>query len=194
MRDHISLLRTFLALAALVWLLSATTGVQASKLSQTILITPDSSPVQAPSGLTVEVTGPSEVNVGGTITLEVVASNIPDPGIFGYQFELNWDPAVFSPVPGTLSLNPDFPVVAQQNVTDGLAEIAVSREGDVGDLPGPLTLLTVDVQANAATEPDASSFTLTNVKLGRKGGIDVPVDSIINLDVVVTDVPTGGSV
>jgi len=146
LRHHTSLLRTFLALAALVWLLSATTGVQASKLSQTILITPDSSPVQAPSGLTVEVTGPSTANVGETITLEVVASNIPDPGIFGYQFELNWDSAVFSPVPGTLALNPDFPVVAQQNVTDGLAEIAVSREGDVGDLTRFEIILLGDVQ------------------------------------------------
>jgi hypothetical protein len=45
------------------------------------------------------------------------------------------------------------------------------------------------MQANVITDPDAAPFTLSWVKLGRKGGIDVPVDQVINLDVKVVGEP-----
>jgi cytoskeletal protein RodZ len=143
--------------------------------------------VEPPTGLIVEVTGPSEVEVGDTFLLNVVASNIPDPGIFGYQFDLNWDDSVFSAVAGSTVLNSEFPTVAKLDVGANVVEVATSRQGDVGDLTGPLTLLTIEMQANAVTDPETSTFSLTNVKLGRKGGIEVPVDVIINLDVLVTE-------
>ena len=144
-----------------------------------------------PSGLTVEVTGPTQVIVGETITLNVVASNIPDPGIFGYQFQLNWDDTVFSLLEDTLALNPDFPVVAKLDAENNNIWVGAGRQGDVQDLTGPLTLLTVELQANVVTQPDAAPFTLTGVKLGRKGGIEVPVEQIINLDVIVIAKPNG---
>jgi|GEM_PF-3480980 len=146
---------------------------------------PSTTPTSEPSGLTVEVVGPTEVNEGNTFSIDIVASNIPDPGIFGFQFQLNWDDAVFSLVDGSAALNTDFPVTAKFDIGAAAIEAAASREGDVDDLTGPLTLLSVEFQANAVTDPDASSLTLSGVKLGRKGGIDVPVDQVINLDVVV---------
>lgn len=142
-------------------------------------------------GLTVEIVGPTEVVVGETIALSVVASNIPEPGIFGYQFHFNWDSTVFSLAEGTLALNPDFPIVAKLDVDTNVIQVGASRQGNVQDLTGPLTLLTVEAQANVVTQPDAAPFTLTGVKLGRKGGIDVPVDQIINLNVTVVSKPNG---
>jgi hypothetical protein len=123
--------------------------------------------------------------VGDTFSVEVVAENIPDPGIFGYQFVLNWDNAVFAPVSVTTS--PDFPILAVASLGDASYEIAASREGDVPDLIGPLTLLTVEIQANTVTDPDSSLLSLTGVKLGRRGGLDVPVDQVIDLAVVVVE-------
>ncbi len=149
--------------------------------------TPTVTPTTTPVGFTVEVTGPAEVTVGDTFEVSVVADNIPEPGIFGYQFTLDWDGTVLSPVSGTLNLNSDFSVVAKSLVSTDTLEIAVSRQGAVTDLTGPLTLLTVQVQANAVTDPDTTPLTLADWKFGRKGGVDVPADTIINLDVVVVD-------
>jgi hypothetical protein len=153
---------------------------------------PTAEPTSEPSGLTLEVTGPTNVTVGDTFEVSVVAKNIPDPGIFGYQFWLNWDDAVLSPVSGTLVLSTDFPLQAQREVSVNQLKLAASREGDVGDLTGPLTLLTWTFQANSLTEPDATTLSLAEWKVGRKGGLDVPVAQVINLDVVVEEVEVPG--
>lgn len=138
-----------------------------------------------PPGLTLELVGPNEVEVGQTFELQVVASNIPDPGIFGYQFRLEWDSAVFEAI--SVSPNPDFPVIAKDELTAAGYQIAASRQGDVADMAGPLTLLTVEMKANVITDPAAIPFFLAEAKAGRKGGIEVPIDQIIGLDVVVIE-------
>ncbi len=174
--------RTVLTLVVLLLVLSSVAWAQSPQLIQAI------PPAEGePTGLTVEVTGPAEVEVGDTFTVNVVASNIPDPGIFGYQFALNWDDTVVTPVTGTLALHPDFSLEAK--VVEGAADlqVAVSRQGDVEDLAGPLTLLTWTFQANVVTDPDATSLTLTDEKFGRKGGLNVPVEAVVNLDVIVRE-------
>lgn len=173
--------RTIFTLMLVVVVLSVVGWVQAPAAVQAV------PPAQEePAGLTVRVVGPISVAVGDTFSVEVVAENIPDPGIFGYQFVLNWDNAVFAPV--SVTTNPDFPILAVTSLGDSSYEIAASREGDVPDLTGPVTLLTVEIQANTVTDPDSSLLSLTGVKLGRRGGIDVPVDQVIDLAVVVLDV------
>ena len=174
-------LRTIFTLMILVVVLSVVGWVQAPAVVQAEPLAEGES-----DGLTVKVVGPTSVAVGDTFTVEVVAENIPDPGIFGYQFVFNWDNAVFAPV--SVTTNPNFPILAVASLGDSSYEIAASREGDVPDLTGPLTLLTVQIQANTVTDPDSSLLSLTGVKLGRRGGIDVPVDQVIDLAVVVLDV------
>jgi hypothetical protein len=173
--------RIIFTLFILVTMLSVVGWLQAPELSQAA---PPA--VEEPAGLSVEVIGPSSVAISDTFTVDIVASNIPEPGIFGYQFVLNWDDTVFSGV--SVTTNPDFPVLAVNNLGPGLYEIAASREGDVADLLGPITLATVELQANAVTDPDSSLLALSGVKLGRKGGIDVAVAQQVDLAVVVIDV------
>ena len=151
-------------------------------------------PTTEPTGLTVEVTGPATVTVGSTFVVSVVADNIPEPGVFGYQFWLNWDDAVLAPVTGTLALSGDFPLEGQRDVSANQLRVAASRQGAVEDLTGPLTLLTWTFQANTVTDPNATPLTLTSVKLGRKGGLNVPVDQVINLNVVVIEDDTGNQI
>ncbi len=174
------LFRTIFTLMILVVVFSVVGWVQAPATVQAV------PPAQEePAGLTVKVVGPTTVAVGDTFSVEVVAENIPDPGIFGYQFVFNWDNTVFAPV--SVATNPDFPILAVASLGDSSYEIAASREGDVSDLTGPLTLLTVEIQANTVTDPDSSLLSLTGVKLGRRGGIDVPVDQVIDLAVIVIE-------
>jgi hypothetical protein len=146
----------------------------------------------------VEVIGPptaepiTSVTVGDTFEVNVVVRNIPEPGIFGYQFLLNWDSAVVSPINVTTSS--DFPIRAKAELGESTYELAASRKGNVGDIidsTDPITLLTVEFQADAATDPETTSLTLTEVKLGRKGGFDVPVGTVNNLDVVIVDLTNG---
>ena len=173
--------RTISTLIILVVVLSIVGWVQAPPAVQA-----EPSAADEPLGLTVKVVGPTSVAVGDTFTVDVVAENIPDPGIFGYQFVLNWDSAVFSVASATT--NSDFSILAVNNQGENTYEIAASREGDVPDLTGPLTLLSLELEANTVTDPDSSTLSLTGVKLGRRGGIDVPVDQVIDLAVVVLDV------
>lgn len=175
------LIRTTITLSVLSLILGIVGWVQAPQVAQAMPPAQDELP-----GLTVEIVGPTSVELGNTIELQVVASNIPDPGVFGYQFVFNWDNTVFSPV--LVTTNPDFPVLAKDSLGVSTYDIAASREGDVLDLPGPITLLTVQVQADAITDPGAALFYLSDVKVGRKGGVEVTVDQIIDLEVVVTDV------
>ena len=147
---------------------------------------PTAEPTTEPGeGTIVEVVGPSEVNEGESFSIEVIASNIPDPGLFGFQFQLSWDDTVFSLVADSAELNADFPVVAKFDIGEAGIQTAASRGGDVADLTGPLTLLSAEFQANVTTDPDVSTLSLSGVKLGRKGGLNVPVDQVIDLDVVV---------
>jgi hypothetical protein len=150
------------------------------------------------TGPIVEIIGPpsaesiTSVTVGDTFEVNVVVRDIPEPGIFGYQFLLNWDSAVFSPV--NVIASSDFPVLAKVELGESTYEIAASRKGDVGDIidsTDPVTLLTVEFQADAATDPDSTYLTLSQVKLGRKGGLDVPVEMINDLELVVVDLTSG---
>jgi hypothetical protein len=176
---------TVFTLAIIVVVLSVAGWVQAPPTVQAV------PPAEGePVGLFVEVIGPSSVAVGDTFMVNVVANNIPDPGIYGYQLVFNWDSAVFSAV-GVTS-NPDFPILAVSELDGSTYEVAASREGDVPDLTGPLTLLSLEIQADAVTDPGSSLLSLTGVKLGRRGGIDVPVDAVVNLEVVVIEDGGGG--
>jgi hypothetical protein len=149
-------------------------------------------------GPIVEIIGPpsaepiTSVTVDDTFEVNVVVRDIPEPGIFGYQFSLNWDSTVLSPINVTTSA--DFPVRAKAELSESAYEIAASRKGNIGDIidsTDPITLLTVEFQADAVTDPDSTSLTLSEVKLGRKGGFDVPVETINDLDLVVVDLTNG---
>lgn len=179
-------LKTFLALLGCALVLSGVVWMQTLQSAQAM------PPAQEATGLTISLVGPSEVVVGDTFNIDVVAENIPDPGIFGYQLVFNWQSSVFS-ITNTSPIS-DFSVLAVNDLGESTYTVAASRQGDVEDLTGPLTLMTIEVQANAVTDPDAASFSLSDVKLGRKGGVDVPVDQLVGLDVVVVeDTNQGGA-
>ncbi len=131
------------------------------------------------------VEGPSTVTVGDTFDISIIAKNIPDPGIFGEQFELTWNETAVSPVNDTLSLNDSFSLQVQRDIGTSQLILAASRQGDVDDISGDVTLLTWTFRANAETGLDVTTFSLGDWKFGRKGGVAVSVDQVVDLTVTI---------
>ncbi|MBE7552099.1 MAG: carboxypeptidase regulatory-like domain-containing protein [Anaerolineales bacterium] len=108
--------------------------------------------------------GPAAVAAGETFSVEVVAQNVPDPGLYGVQFEINFIPALITlnnPQP-----NPDLSFVVRNEVdnTLGKLRLVASRQGNVPGLTGDVTLLTFD--ATAGNIPCLPTLTFANVKIG----------------------------
>lgn len=144
-------------------------------------------------------------DVGDTFTISIVAENAGDPGIFGSQFEVIYDPTYLEAVESSLvsgaAMEPVVIARAEFNLVDGLVGWAASRQGDVENVAGDVVLATLSLQAVAPTEPpegQTTSILLENVKLGAKGGIEVPVTGIVGLDVIIREddgsVPGNGDI
>ena len=91
--------------------------------------------------------GPTPVfNVGDTFTVAVVALGVEDPGLFGAQFEVSYQPEFLNAVEGRLAAGSDLlPVVdpvKEVDNTSGLVKFAASRQGDLENLlaQGPWTV------------------------------------------------------
>ena len=130
--------------------------------------------------------------VGDVFTVAIVAQGVEDPGIFGGQFDLNFDTAYLQAVDGSLNPGADLPVSPVQIVDNGagLVQFAGSRQGDVDNLVGEVVLATLSFEAVAATEPpegQTTTIALQNVKLGAKGGIDVPIAGTADLSVIIRE-------
>lgn len=145
---------------------------------------------------TAEVTPPPVFNVGDIFKVAIVAQGVESPGIFGGQFELTFDTNYLQAVAGSLEPGADLQVSPVQGIdnTTGLITFAGSRQGDVDNLTGDVVLATVSFEAVAATEPPEGQTTtlhLQNVKLGAKGGIEVPIAGTADLSVIIRPDGTG---
>jgi outer membrane biosynthesis protein TonB len=87
------------------------------------------------------------VEVSETFSVTVIARDVPEPGLYGVQFEVHYDPALISA--GNLQVNPDFEFVVIQdtNNVSGTITLVASRQGDVPSLLGDVNLLTFDATA-----------------------------------------------
>ncbi|MBI1877515.1 MAG: hypothetical protein HYR94_04670 [Chloroflexi bacterium] len=178
-----SFYRTCFTLALLVIILGSVNWLRPAPVIQARSL----AQAEPTSGLTIEVVGPAAVAVGDTFEVQIVVNNSLPSGIFGYQFWLDWNPAVVAPVEAAPILSPDFPLMAQTEISEGQFRVTASREGDVEGLTGSLTLLTWTFQAKAAADLDVAHFDLTLVTLGQKDGTELPLDAITNLTVTIVE-------
>lgn len=97
---------------------------------------------------------------------------MPNPGVYGFQVDVNYEPALISV--SDLQLNSAFKFVVLNDVDNQMGKImtAASRQGNVPGLTGNIPLLTfaatageVSVQTTFAS--DQTTFTLENVKVGN---------------------------
>jgi hypothetical protein len=90
-------------------------------------------------------------------------------------------------LPGA-DLEPVVVAVSNINNVDGLAAYAASRQGDLDNVAGNVALASLKFEAVGPTEPPEGQTTaihLQNVKLGAKGGVEVPVAGLVDLEVVI---------
>jgi hypothetical protein len=132
--------------------------------------------------------------VGETFQVSIVATGVVTPGLFGGQFELTYDTNHLAVLEDSLAsgMAMEPVVVARSNVdnTAGLLQYAASRQGDIENLMGDVVLATMQFEAVGPTEPPEGQTTvihLQDVKLGAKGGIEVPVSGLVDLEVIIVD-------
>lgn len=146
-----------------------------------------------------EISGAPVFDIGDTFKVSIVAENVEDPGIFGSQFEISFEADYLNVVDGSLVSGVEIePVVMAVNEIDneaGVVKYAASRQGDLDNLVGNVVLATLSFEAVGATEPPEGQTTaihLVSAKLGAKGGIEVPVAGLVDLDVIIREDNGGG--
>ncbi len=194
-----------LAFALIVAVLGGLVGIQAAvspALAEgpdgnepvlTVLVIPEGDVLGVAS-----VGAPPVFEVGDTFRVSIVALGVAEPGIFGSQFEITFDTAHLAAVEGSLvsgaALEPVVTAISNLDNTTGLVQYAASRQGDVDNVAGNVVLASLRFEAVGATEPPEGQTTvlhLQNVKLGAKGGIEVPVGGLVDLEVIIVE-PGGG--
>lgn len=132
--------------------------------------------------------------VGDTFKVSIVAQNVTDPGLFGGQFEVTYQTEYLEAVADSLTpgaaMQPVVVAVSQIDPAAGVVKYAASRQGNVTNLTGNIVLATINFKAVGATEPPEGATTiihLQSVKLGAKGGVDVPVAGLVDLEVIIRE-------
>jgi hypothetical protein len=174
--------RKALMLAGLIWL-QAIAGSAAAQEGVTVRV------------VLLEAERPAEphsiaaVEIETAFTIAVVAENVAAPGVFGSQFTLSYDPAQVQFLEGQVqpgaALEPALPALLELDQAAGRVRYAVSRRGDVDNLTGSVALATLSFKAKAATAGQPTFISLSEVKLGAKGGLAVPVGQVAGLGLTI---------
>lgn len=124
-----------------------------------------------PDAITLAFEGPGEVSPGEPFNVTVEARGVETPGLYGVQFEVNFDPTLFSV--GNLQVNADLSVIIIRNAnnTSGKIQLAAARQGAAPGLTGDVPLLTFTV--TAANMPGSGLFTITGQKIGSPNAISL---------------------
>lgn len=176
-----------IAIGSLAWIQASASPAIAqepAELALQIILSED--------GISTAAVTPTPIfDVGDTFRISIVAQGVTD-GIFGGQFEVSYDTAHLQAVDGSLvsgeALEPV--VTAVSTFEEGLVKWAASRQGNLENVSGDVVLATLTMEAVGPTEPPEGQTTtigLNNVKLGAKGGIEVPVGGLVSLDVIIRD-------
>jgi hypothetical protein len=106
-----------------------------------------------------------------------VANQITEPGLFGVQFRLHFDPALLQVT--DLTLHPDLTLSPVETIDNGAGQVLVvaSRRGRVPNLRGDLTLVTINFIARSGlgethlhlNDVTAGDRTGTRLKLEAQG-------------------------
>lgn len=154
-------------------------------------ITPTTTPTSTLGQISLVMTGATTVAQGETFSVTVVAEDVPAPGLYGVQFEIDYDPALISAA--NLQVNPLFEFVVKEEADNVAGKITVvaSRQGAVASLTGDVTLLTFE--ATAANVDDTATFTFANTKIGdaeAQAFEVIPQSYVVTIGAAATPTPT----
>jgi hypothetical protein len=134
----------------------------------TATVTPTTTPT--PTQMSLVMSGPASVNAGDTFSVTVQALNVPEPGLYGVQFEITFDPSLIAVA--NLQLNPDlsFSLIQEADNVAGQITLVASRQGPVAGLSGDVNLLTFEATALnpevAVAVSATATFSFVNAKIG----------------------------
>jgi hypothetical protein len=136
--------------------------------------TPTATPTPGDNQVTVE--GPDRVEGGQLFTVDIAIRNIIPPGVFGGQFALVYPPADLAIV--EVMPNPELLVVLVEFDNEvGHLDFAASRQENVPNFIEDVVFVTVTFEARAVDDETVALLELQSVKLGAKGGVDVPAST-----------------
>ena len=125
--------------------------------------TPDPTDNPAPHLATLILTGPTAATVGETFLLSVDLRNVADDGLYGIQFEIEYDPALISVDQAKMQVNPLLSLVLISSADNAAGKITLvaSKQGRVPGLTGDIPLLSFEATALAA---GTATLTFVNPK------------------------------
>jgi hypothetical protein len=123
-----------------------------------LLSTQATAPEPTPASATLVVNQPDSAGLGETFKVGIEAQNVGGDGLYGVQFELNYNPAMLSVT--NLQVNSDLPFIVLSDIdaTAGKISLAASRQGRVPGLTGNITIATFDVTASGNAGLAALTF------------------------------------
>lgn len=153
---------------------------------------PTDDPTPAPiQGVTLMLDLPGTVEAGQSFSGSIVAENVAEPGIYGVQLEIMFDPDLIMIDSATATNGFDYILRDDPDNTNGKIVLIASKTGRVGGLTGNVTLLTFEATAKNAT--GTANFTFSNTKLSDPQATPIEVTSIdgsIEVEGGATPVPT----
>ena len=114
----------------------------------------------------------------------MVANQVTEPGLFGIQFKLHFDPALLRVK--ELHLHPDLSLVAVEEIDNdfGWVTVAASRQGRADNITGDITLATLTFTATSGNG-DAYLY-LSDIKAGARGGLRLDIADIRGLTLAIS--------
>jgi hypothetical protein len=139
--------------------------------------------IQTPAANSISLLGPSSVEPGQTFEVAVVAHQVSDPGLFGVQFKLNFDPQMAQV--NHIRANPALDLVIDETIQNegGYASFVASRRGQVANLTGEVTLATLTV--TAAHREGQFTLELSDLIAGARGGLPLNISELRGLSIRV---------
>ncbi len=141
--------------------------------------------ITLPSENSLSLRGSATVKPGQTFEVAIVANRVTEPGLFGVQFKLDFDPTLVQV--DSLRLHPDLNLVADQTIQNdvGQVSIAASRQGQMPNLTGDLTLATLTLTAGPTTS--SLDLSLNDVIAGARGGLRLDMTIVQGMSVHITE-------
>jgi len=141
--------------------------------------------IQALPQNSMSMVGPTTVKPGQTFEVDVVANQVTEPGLFGIQFELDFDPNQVQV--NDIRPHPALELVVDKTIDNSRGHISfvASRQGRVSDLTGQITLTTLTVTAKQ--NQGQPYLDLYNVVAGARGGIPTAISEVHGLTIHVVE-------
>jgi hypothetical protein len=130
----------------------------------------------------ISLVGPSIVKSGQTFEVDVVANQVTEPGLFGVQFELVFDPVVVQAENIRPHAALDLVVDDTIDNKSGRVSFIASRKGRTSNLTGQITLATLTLTAQQAAQ---LQLELSVVDAGARGGIRMPISEVYGLSLEI---------